>query len=205
MRTYCTLGANVSFSWCERAHHKSTVRHGEENLDTRSRTGETGRSSLGQDIKEEVRGHMSVVDFVNERGIEIVIAVISIAVGSGVTYLVSRRYYRKALRDAERNSEAHIQQVLRDDMLVLKTSLDNPQNAHERLAVAEEELAKARTELVTARNSVAMRNATLAVRSCLLRRLKVAQEIPEYQRPSALYAKLKEETDRELESLTRPM
>ena len=142
---------------------------------------------------------MNVVDFLNQYGFQILNTFISLAVGSVVTWWVAHRYDRKTSRDGDADS----QQTLREAMLLLKTSLDNPQNAQERLAIAEEELVKARQERANAKDSVAKRNATKTVRSCLIRRLKVAQELPLYQRPSAAYAKLKEETDREMEGLIR--
>lgn len=90
----------------------------------------------------------SLGKFIDQCGSELMIAFISLAVGSGVTLLVSFLFFRKTLRDAEGESEALIRQALRDDILNLKTSPDNPQNAQERIALAEEELAKARKELV---------------------------------------------------------
>ena len=140
---------------------------------------------------------LALLQFFDKHWFELLLTVASVAAGSYVTAW----YYRKALRQEERDREVMRQQVLKDDLLVLKTGLDNPQNALERFKLAEDELAQAKRRYTNARDKREKRIASLEVRTCLIRRLKVAQELPEYQRPSLEYGTLKEETDRELERL----
>ena len=135
----------------------------------------------------------------DKHSFELLLTVASVAAGSYVTAW----YYRKTLRQEERDREVMRQQVLKDDLLELKTSLDNPQNALERFTLAEDELAQSKRRYTNARDKKEKGIVSLEVRSCLIRRLKVAQELPECQTPSLAYAKLKEETDKELERLIR--
>jgi exonuclease VII small subunit len=126
--------------------------------------------------------------------VEILLSVVFTIVGALLGHYLTKW-------DAERQSENTRQQILDDIQLELNTSLDSPKNALERLDLAERELAQARKRYNNARNRKEKRGASLVVATRLRQRLKVAQQLDQFQRPSLAYGKLKEETDRELDGL----